>query len=244
MIAAVFISDLHLSPDEPDISRRFDHFLLWAQQHSVKTIYILGDFFHAWPGDDGIDEWCKEIAKKIKSLSSKGILFYYMHGNRDFLLGKQFAKLAGWTMIDEPALIDCGEEKVMLAHGDGYCTQDVHHQRFRRLTRNRWFKRFFLFLPYFLRIRLVKAVRQRSQSNRKPIEAMDVVEEAFLSHMQQISVNTLIHGHTHKPGVHQYEKNNRLFRRYVLSDWDDRPQLLCYDKSKGFYFNQLSLEAE
>src|SRR5690606_16538158 len=120
----------------------------------------------------------------------------------------------------------------------------VYDQRFRRLTRNRECKRFFLFLPYSLRIKLVHAVRQRSQSNRKPRQAMAEGEEALLSHMQQINVNILIHGHTHKPGVHQYEKNNRLYRRYVLSDWDDRPQLLCYDKSKGFYFNQLSLEAE
>lgn len=240
MIEAVFISDLHLAPDEPDIVRRFDVFLQWAQQQEVKTIYILGDFFHAWPGDDGLDEWCKEIAKKTRSLKSQGIMIYYMHGNRDFLLGQRFAELAGWVMLDEPTLIDCGEEKVILVHGDGYCTQDVHHQRFRRWTRRPWFKRCFLALPYFLRIRLVKAVRRRSQSNRaKPVEVMDVVESAFLPDMERLQAGVLIHGHTHRPGLHQYGENRQEYRRYVLSDWDDSPQLLCYDKTSGFYFKQM-----
>ncbi len=240
MTDIVFISDLHLNPDQPEVTAKFEQFLHWAA-HSVKVIYILGDFFHAWPGDDAIDTWCKEIAKKIKRLKSQGVSVYYLHGNRDFLLDKGFAELTGWTMLTEPALIDVGQEKVLLMHGDSYCTKDTSHQRFRRLTRNALFKKLFLLLPFHIRSRLVQTVRRHSQSNtRKPADMMDVVEDAFLKHMQKLKVHTLIHGHTHKPDLHYYESMGHVFKRYVLSDWDDMPSILCYDVSNGFNFTLLS----
>lgn len=243
MMDAVFISDLHLNPDEPEITARFDQFIEWASHESIKSLYILGDFFHVWPGDEVIDPWCKEIAKKIQKLCGQGILVYYMHGNRDFLLGKRFTELAGWTVLNEPALIELGGEKCLLVHGDRYCTKDSWHQVFRKITRNQWFKKIFLALPYGFRRKLVTQVRQHSQSNRrKSMEIMDVVPEAVIQHMQILEVKTLIHGHTHQPGRTTYDLMSQAYQRFVLSDWDDNPQVLCYDNSKGLYFVHMGID--
>ena len=238
MIEAVFISDLHLHPERPDIEQRYDRFIAWALSASVQTIYILGDFFHAWPGDDLQDNWCKEIAKKTQILKNNNIMLYYMHGNRDFLLGRQFSSQAGWKLIYEPYVTLLGENKVLLMHGDSFCSLDKAHQRFRKLTRNRWFPWFFLKLPKAWRLKMVAKVRQKSMGSQKTSDMMDVVEEDVLSLMEQMHTPLLVHGHTHRPGVHNYERNQQQRRRYVLSDWDDKPKILCYSVPKGFYFDQ------
>ncbi len=237
MIDAVFISDLHLHPDEIAITKRFNQFLDWAAQNT-RSVYILGDFFHVWPGDDALDHWSESIAASLAGLAESGVSLYYMHGNRDFLLGARFAQLAHLTVLTEPEIITLGNEQVLLVHGDRYCINDRGHQRLRYLTRNRIFQTIFLRIPYRLRSKLVNKVREHSQTNcNKPMAQLDVVPSAMLEHMQQLNINTLIHGHTHKPGltVHQYRGSS--FRQFVLSDWDDNPLLLCYDESSGFYFN-------
>lgn len=238
MIDAVFISDLHLHPDDVGILNRFDAFLSWAQD-SVKSIYILGDFFHAWPGDDSIDDWSRSIALKLSNLKQQGITLYYMHGNRDFLLGKTFAKLAGLQVLSDPTVIKLGEERVLLSHGDRYCTKDISHQRFRLLTRNLLFSTLFLCLPLSFRQKLVNKVRDISLSNTtKSMDEMDVVADAVIKHMNSYQLFILIHGHTHRPGLTEYNNNSRKLQRYVLSDWDDTPRFLCYDRTKGIYFAQ------
>lgn len=238
MIDVVFISDLHLHPDDHLIQTRFNAFIHWAKT-SVKTVYILGDFFHAWVGDDGIDEWSFGIANQIQSLIAEGISVSYMPGNRDFLLGKRFASLAGWQILSEPSLIELGTDKILLVHGDRYCTKDLGHQRFRRITRNTLFSTLFLRLPLKYRQKLVNKVRERSMSNTKSMEEMDVVAESVIEHMLRYKVITLIHGHTHKPGMTPYTHHSQQLKRYVLSDWDDTPQILCYHNTKGFYFTQI-----
>ena len=239
MIDVVFISDLHLHPDDKNILARFDAFVAWART-SVKTIYILGDFFHAWAGDDSINDWSMGIAKQLHSLTEEGISLFYMHGNRDFLLGDVFAAYAGWNILPEPTMVQLGTEKVMLVHGDRYCTKDKAHQRFRYLTRNKLFTTLFLSLPLSYRERLVNKVRTLSQSNQnKSMEEMDVVPAAVTKHMSQYKVTTLIHGHTHKPGLTNFTNNLQEFKRYVLSDWDDSPKFLCYDNTIGVYFKHI-----
>jgi UDP-2,3-diacylglucosamine hydrolase len=241
MIDVVFISDLHLHPDEPAIQARFNDFVNWAKT-SVKKIYILGDFFHAWPGDDSINDWSRAIAQQLHDLVDQGIKIFYMHGNRDFLLGKAFAKLAGWTQLTEPSIIKLGEDEILLAHGDRYCIKDISHQRFRLLTRNWLFPLLFLQLPLHFRERLVNKVRDFSQTKQnKPLDEMDVVADSVVNHMSQFKIKTLIHGHTHKPGLTVYKEISPELKRYVLSDWDDTPHLLCYDNTKGLYFTQSSL---
>lgn len=239
MLEAVFISDLHLHPDEHLITARFDAFIDWASTNT-RSVYILGDFFHVWPGDDGLEPWSKAIADRLSWLAQQNVTIYFMHGNRDFLLGNHFADAAGMSILAEPAIIQLGEHKILLAHGDRYCTNDKGHKWFRRVTRNRWFPTLFLRIPYRLRSKLVGKVRQRSQTNKNktPFE-MDVVVPSMIEHMRQQQVSILIHGHTHKPGLSNYRYNETNFSQYVLSDWDDSPKILCYDKSKSFVFNHI-----
>lgn len=239
MIEAVFISDLHLHPDETAITERFKAFVSWAANNTC-TVYILGDFFHVWPGDDALDEWSNSIVERLAWLSDQGVIVYFMPGNRDFLLGDGFAKRAKVIKLTEPTIITLSNERVLLVHGDRYCTLDKGHQRLRKLTRNRIFPMIFLRLPLSVRAGLVNKVRESSQANRnKPAIQMDVVASDLLTHMQQLKVNTLVHGHTHKPGVTTHKVEGVSYQQYVLSDWDDKPQILCYDKSTGFYFMQL-----
>lgn len=239
MLEVVFISDLHLHPDDNDIQERFNAFINWAR-NSVKNIYILGDFFHAWAGDDSINEWSRAIARQLHELTEHNTSIFYIHGNRDFLLGKEYAQLAGWTLLKEPAVIELGGEKVLLVHGDRYCTKDRGHQRLRILTRNKLFTKFFLSLSLKFREQLVNKVRKISSNKQfKPIEEMDVVTDAVVKHMAKFQVLTLIHGHTHKPGISNYETGNKMLTRFVLSDWDDTPHLLCYDNTKGFHFTHV-----
>ncbi len=238
MTEVVFISDLHLHPREHQLTERFNTFIDWAVK-STKTVYILGDFFHAWPGDSAIDHWSAGIAQKIQRLINSGISVYFMSGNRDFLLGKRFARLSGWTVLSDPCLIELGGKRVLLSHGDGYCTKDLDHQRFMRFTRNKVFITIFQLLPLRLRHYLVDSVREKSQkSYPKDPEQMDVVTESVLSDMNRHSVNYLIHGHTHRPGLSTYPSSSVVLFRFVLSDWDDIPQILCYDDTKGFYYIQ------
>lgn len=238
MIEAVFISDLHLHPEQPDILARFLSFIEWAR-HAVKNVYILGDFFHAWPGDDSIDDWSMEIAKQINGLVSAHVSVFFMPGNRDFLLGKRFAQLAKWQVIPEPAFVHFGSQQIMLVHGDRYCTKDRSHQWFRRVTRNRLFSPLFLCLSLEVRKKLVDSVRTRSLTSKKNEEQMDVVAESVVAHMKRYHANCLIHGHTHRPGLTVYDQCLPHLSRYVLSDWDDTPVFLCYDFTKGIYFNQI-----
>ena len=241
MIEAVFISDLHLHPEEAAIKARFDHFLAWAATHT-KAVYILGDFFHAWPGDDALDEWSNSIALQLLELSSRGVAVYMMHGNRDFLLGERFFRRASVTFLPEPSMITLGSTPVLLVHGDRYCTEDKGHQWLRRLTRNRLFPWLFLRLPYSFRSRLVSELRAHSAAARhKPRTYFSIVTDVLLRHLQFFQTKTVIHGHIHQPGLLTHQQKGDVYQQYVLSDWDDNPQLLCYDNSKGFYFDLISM---
>lgn len=239
MIEAVFISDLHLNPAEKQITHRFEAFIHWAATE-VKTVYILGDFFHAWPGDDGLDVWSQHIALRLAWLAAQGVQIYFMCGNRDFLIGAQFLKLASMTLLTEPALITLGGNKLLLMHGDSYCTKDKNHQWFRRLTRNKIFSTLFLCVPYQLRFQLVNNIRKKSQMNNHKSDAdMEIVIPVMLRHMHQMGVTIIVHGHIHKPGLSQHRHQGLTYQQYVLSDWDDNPLLMCYDVPNGFYFKRL-----
>lgn len=241
LLEAVFISDLHLHPDNAVITNRLMRFIDWAATHT-KSVYILGDFFHVWPGDDALDDWSRSIAQQFAWLAQQGVAVFFMAGNRDFLLGDDFARRAHFTLLQEPCVINLGNDAVLLVHGDRYCTRDKGHQCLRLLTRNRGFCAIFLCLPLKFRLKLVMSVRKHSQSTRhkknQSFAWMDVVPKTLLRHMQQFNVLKLVHGHTHKPGLTTFGEP-AIFEQYVLSDWDDNPLLLCYDSTKGFYFNPL-----
>ena len=238
MIEAVFISDLHLSSNNPRITERFNLFIQWAAKN-VQKVFVLGDLFHAWSGDDLIEPWVEKIAEQFFWLNSQGITLYFMYGNRDFLLGKTFLDLAALKLIQDPTVISLGNQAVLLSHGDRYCIKDTKHQWLRFLTRNRLFARCFLALPSNFRSKIVHKVRKISMSNQKSNEIMDVVPAAAIKQLHKCNADILIHGHTHRVGMHNHIVHGKLYHRYVLSDWDDKPLLMCYDQAVGFYFEQL-----
>lgn len=236
MIKAVFISDLHLNPDEPAITHRFFDFTEWASTNT-EQLYILGDFFHAWPGDDSLDAWSESIAKRLAWLASCGVSIFYMHGNRDFLLGQRFAKQANMQILDDPYVINLHGESILLTHGDQYCTRDTGHMWLRRITRNKLFGLIFRAIPLAIRKKMVMSVRNRSQNSpSKAASQLEIVTDVMIKDMDAFHVKTIIHGHIHKPGINVHQNNNQTYRQIVLSDWDDTPQLLCYDCSHRLFF--------
>jgi UDP-2,3-diacylglucosamine hydrolase len=239
-IQALFISDLHLQPERPVLTERFFQLLDWAKPRT-DTLYILGDFFHAWAGDDSLDDWSRQIAQRLAALKNEGVACYFMAGNRDFLFGKSFADLTGWVQLPDPQLIELGGHRILLSHGDRYCTADKAHQWFRRLTRWPGFPLVFGWFPLSWRKKWVNRVRQYSsaQNRHKSEKKMDVVPQAIIRSMQRANAQVMIHGHTHVSKQVQHESGTSVYTRYVLSDWDDSPVILCYYKPYGFRFEPL-----
>lgn len=239
MIEAVFISDLHLHPDQNDILDKFRKFVSWAEKNT-RSLYILGDFLHVWPGDDALDAWSERIAGLLAGLSEQGISVFFMAGNRDFLIGEDFAHKAKMQMLADPSLIHLGKQKVLLSHGDAYCTQDTTHQWFRRFTRNRWFRFVFLRLPYSIRQSLVSQVRNYSQNNTRKLPVrMQTVPTEMGKDIHRFAAQILIHGHTHQPGLRTHQEDAIVWKEFTLSDWDENPSILCYNSSQ-YQFIHLS----
>ena len=234
MIQAVFISDVHLHPNDAALMQRFDAWLDWAMTN-VRSVYILGDFFHVWAGDDTVDAWSGRVADRLARFTDHGIAVYFLPGNRDFLIGKRFMQRAKMTPLVEPFLLSFGETRVLLTHGDGYCRDDKLHQWFRWLTRNRWFVRLFLSVPRRLRLMLVQGVRKRSMRWVEPSRC-DVVVSSLLDEAARYDADVVIHGHTHRPMMKEHARAGRQVRHVVLSDWDSTPSILCYNEHMGFYW--------
>ncbi len=238
MNEAVFISDLHLHPEMPAISERFRAFIQWAAGQT-KSLYILGDFFHVWPGDDAINAWSGEIADQLAWLATQGVRLFFIPGNRDFLLGKRFLARANMQRLADATTIQLGQERVLLVHGDHYCTDDKSHQRLRRLTRNQLFSALFLRIPYRFRERCTNQVRAYSQASMKSAKKLLIVPAAMSKQLFQLKVRTVIHGHIHQPGMTQHTDKWGNYRQYVLSDWDESPTFLCYNEANKLYFMTL-----
>lgn len=232
---AMFISDLHLHPKQPEITQKFLDFCGWAKGRT-KSLYILGDFLHAWPGDDAIDSWSEKIINALACLSDFGIKVYFMPGNRDFLIGKKFLKQAKVIALPEQYIVTLGVKKVLLVHGDCYCTDDKAHQRLRRFTRNRLFKLIFLRTPYKYRAKIVNKVRQYSANNNKVTKNMLTVPKAIFKHLRKLNLDTVVHGHIHRAGLTEHLDNHEKFFQYVLSDWDENPLIMCYNSTNEFRY--------
>ena len=239
LIQAVFISDIHLNPQEIEITERFYAFIEWAAKNT-EQVYILGDFLHVWPGDDALDSWSQGITDRLSWLHHQDVQIYFMPGNRDFLLGDLFMQLSCMQRLTEPTVIMLGQEKFLLAHGDQYCTNDRAHQWLRRLTRNQYFPRFFFKLPYSLRNHCVAGLRKHSQNNRKKTAKKLSLNLAYmLKDMHTQQVTKIIHGHTHQYGIYNHQYNQQQYQQYILSDWDHIPYLLCYNKAGLIEFKHL-----
>ena len=217
----LFISDLHLEAKRPDITRAFLRFLE-EQASQTDALYILGDFFEVWLGDDNPDSLADQISAALLALSRQGTAIYLMHGNRDFLIGKAFCRRSGATLLKDPTLIQINGERVLLMHGDSLCTDDIGYMRMRRWLRNPRSLFILRNLPLKTRHRIGRKLRNESQTRTryKSLDITDVNQDEVLRVMRAHDVNTLIHGHTHRPAVHPLEINGKAVQRIVLRDWD------------------------
>ncbi|MDX1723296.1 MAG: UDP-2,3-diacylglucosamine diphosphatase [Pseudomonas sp.] len=227
----LLISDLHLEQERPDISRAFLHFLE-SRAREAEALYILGDFFEVWIGDDAISPFQRSIAQALRRLSDSGTRIYLMHGNRDFMIGQAFCREAGCTLLRDPSLVELGGEKVLLMHGDSLCTQDEAYMRLRRWLRNPLSLLILRNLPLATRRKLARKLRNesRAQTRLKASDIVDVTPTEVPRIMAVHGVRTLIHGHTHRPAVHQLQVAGQPARRIVLGDWDSQGWALQIDE--------------
>ncbi|MBM3109631.1 UDP-2,3-diacylglucosamine diphosphatase [Pseudomonas arcuscaelestis] len=230
----LLISDLHLQEERPDITRAFLDLLDGRARHA-QALYILGDFFEAWIGDDAMTPFQTSICQALRALSDNGTQVYLMHGNRDFLIGEAFCKAAGCTLLSDPSVVQLGGEPVLLMHGDSLCTLDLAYMKMRRYLRNPvslWLLRH---LPLSTRQKLARKLRSesRAQTRMKANDIVDVTPEEVPRVMAHHGVRTLVHGHTHRPAIHKLMVDDQPARRIVLGDWDRQGWALEVDE-QGF----------
>lgn len=220
-MTTLFISDLHLEESRPDITEAFLRFLD-EKASGVEQLYILGDFFEAWIGDDERTPLQEQIAAALRKLRDSGTDIFLMHGNRDFLIGQDFCDRAGARLLDDPTVIDLHGTPTLLMHGDSLCTADVEYQKFRANMRNPQWQQMILQRPLADRQQMARQLREISMAKNQGKEEfiMDVTPEEVVKDMEKHGVQQLIHGHTHRPAVHELTANGAPAKRIVLGDWD------------------------
>ncbi|MEI6066623.1 MAG: UDP-2,3-diacylglucosamine diphosphatase [Methylococcaceae bacterium] len=229
----LFISDLHISLEKPEITRRFLAFLQ-NRATQATAVYILGDLFDAWIGDDDPTPPNNKIRKQLKQLTASGTQVYLQQGNRDFLLGKKFSQDTGVTLLDDYAVIDLCGTLTVLTHGDLLCTDDLHYQAFRVKAHSREWQQSVLSKPLLLRLLAARWYRLRSYFHKrnKSQEIMDINQDTVLKVMHEHKSLRLIHGHTHRPGIHHFEINGQPAQRFVLAAWSkDAGEVLCWNNT-------------
>lgn len=230
-MATLFISDLHLHETRPQLTRAFFNFLQ-TQAKGAEQLYILGDFFDAWLGDDDDNPLNAEVATQLKTLSSAGTQIFLMHGNRDFLLGEQFAAAAGAQLIAEGTVIDLYGRPTLLLHGDSLCIDDKDYITFRQQVRSPQWQQQILAQPLNVRRALAAQLREKSQAmnSLKAEDIMDVSQAEVLRVMEAAQVTHLIHGHTHRPAQHSLTIAGHAAERIVLGDWHENGWVLIADE--------------
>ena len=230
-MATLFISDLHLSAERPDITALFIQFLN-NEARQAESLYILGDLFEAWLGDDMVlPEYVDAIAA-MKALSDSGVPVFIMHGNRDFLLGEKFTAMSGTTLLEDPTRIDLYGKPTLLLHGDTLCTDDVKYQQFRAMVRNPAWQQQMLALRPQERLKLAKEYREMSQAEtgNKAEDIMDVNQHTLEQVMQSEGIYRMIHGHTHRPAIYEFKIDSQAAQRIVLGDWYEQGSVLVCDE--------------
>ncbi len=233
MAHSLFISDLHLATERPRIIEQFFNFVRGPAQ-GAQALYVLGDLFEYWVGDDDLDDPLnRSVAEAFSKLATKGTAVYFMHGNRDLLVGGEFARRASARLLEDPTVIDLHGTRTLLMHGDTLCTGDVEYQKFRAYARNPQNQARFLALPVSARHAEMEALRVRSESAKqdKTAEIMDVNPEAVERALREAGYPRLIHGHTHRPARHLHRIDGRECERWVLGDWYDTASYLRCDES-------------
>ncbi|VAW66886.1 UDP-2,3-diacylglucosamine diphosphatase [hydrothermal vent metagenome] len=231
----LFISDLHLSPERPDIIRLFIDFLN-TQASQARSLYILGDLLEYWLGDDDQASGLNDVFTCMKQKADSGLKIYLMHGNRDFLMGEQLASRTGCTLINEPYIVKFNNTSVLLMHGDILCTDDVRYQELRLMLRNPAWQQDFLSKPLAEREQMARALRQQSkeETQSKAENIMDVNADAVTQAFNENNVSIMIHGHTHRPAIHTLTVNDRAAKRIVLGDWYKQGSVLEFSSPENF----------
>jgi UDP-2,3-diacylglucosamine hydrolase len=219
-VKTLFVSDLHLDAASPEIARQF-HALLESEARSAEALYILGDLFEAWLGDDDPDPAARATVRALRALTDSGVPVFVMHGNRDFLIGERFCHETGATLLPDGTAIELYGERAVLMHGDALCTDDASYQRLRRIVRNPVVRGLFRIMPLNQRRALAARMRAGSRAHVDVTapEIMDVNAEAVALAFREAGVRTMIHGHTHRPAVHPLEIDGAPAKRIVLGDW-------------------------
>ncbi|MBL6691676.1 MAG: UDP-2,3-diacylglucosamine diphosphatase [Pseudomonadales bacterium] len=226
----IFISDLHLDPQREDLTSAFEAFL---ENHcqDIDELYILGDFFEVWLGDDDDSAFNRGIAADLAALPCK---VYLMHGNRDFLIGETFCKQSGAELLGDPSIVDLDGTPALLMHGDSLCSLDAEYMKARQLLRSPAFQADFLQKPLEERATIARQIRGESKAHTRETaeDIMDVTPSEVVSAMNDAGVFLFIHGHTHRPDVHEVDLGEQSGRRYVLGDWHTSMKYLVADGSE------------
>lgn len=237
-----FIADLHLSETRPNLTALFVDFMQQSAPQA-EAVYILGDLFDFWIGDDESSSLIECVRTEIRRLTQQGTRCYFMHGNRDFLLGKSFAETCGLALLPDYQVIDLYGIPTLLCHGDTLCTDDVKYQRFRQKVHQKWRQRLFLCLPLKIRLKIAQNIRARSRADKqnKPIEIMDVNDDFVRHVMAKFNVTRLIHGHTHRQNIHRipphFKNGNQTEKeRIVLGDWHANYASILEVNPQGYRF--------
>ena len=219
----LFISDPHLHQTRPEVTGLFQGFIdeLLTITTPNPELYILGDLFEFWIGDDYEDPLYSEITNQLKNLVKAGIKTYLMHGNRDFLIGENFLSKTGIKLLKEPTIFSYKDKNIMLSHGDQFCIDDIEYQAYRKIVRNREWQRSFLSFPIDKRLNILNEARDASIQSQemKPNAIMDVNENEVAAVIQKNNIDILIHGHTHRPRSHTIDIETKKSVRLVLGDW-------------------------
>ncbi|HOP22390.1 MAG TPA: UDP-2,3-diacylglucosamine diphosphatase [Gammaproteobacteria bacterium] len=230
----LFIADLHLSPQHPEIFQRFKDFLHEKARHA-RALYILGDLFEYYLGDDAMDELASQTALELQQLNSKyQTECYFMPGNRDFLVSNGFAQKANLTILTDPTVIQLEDKKIILTHADELCTDDFEYQKIRTQLRSEQWQQWFLSQSIEQRIEFAKQARQKSMEHTQSAssEIMDVNPTAVENLFKQFDCQLMIHGHTHRPAFHTIEINNQQCLRMVVGDWQYQTSYIKYESGR------------
>ncbi|MDB3950612.1 UDP-2,3-diacylglucosamine diphosphatase [Gammaproteobacteria bacterium] len=224
-----FISDLHLSESMPSVTEGFFKFLQTAEQE-LSYLYILGDLFEAWVGDDDDSKLATMVMREINHATRNGLEIFFIHGNRDFLCGESFAEQSNLTLLPDPFFLNFFDLKIALSHGDDFCTEDLEYIEFKKEVRSPKWQKEFLQKPLNERLSIASNMRDASQKNNssKEVSIMDVTQAAIEDFFEEHHIDLLIHGHTHRPKTHKTNTGKRI----VLGDWHETGWCLMLDEQQ------------
>ena len=231
-MTTIFISDIHISDDYPEIYQQFLDFIK-NLDHNTNALYILGDLFEYWIGDDDPNPIFKKIQTELKDLSKINVSVFFMHGNRDFLVGDEFAEKSHIKILSDPSIIELYGEQILISHGDMCCVDDEEYQLFRKQTRDPRWQKMILGKPLEYRRNFAQIAREKSleHTQLENEEIMDVNEDEVKKILDKFNLSTIIHGHTHRPFIHNTISNEVNYRRIVLGDWYEQGSILEWSES-------------